>query len=73
MNKDLKLLVLFGIYVALFPVWFLSTSGELLTFIMGASMGVGLVGMAMSALKLFRPDKYRFIYELDADETTLRT
>lgn len=70
MKKDLKLLALFGVYVAIFSAWFLSSSGELRTFVMGANLGVGLVGTALSALKLLRPDKYRFVYESDAYETT---
>lgn len=70
MNKDLILLVLFGIHAAVFSAWFLSSSGELLTLVVGVNLGVGLVGGFLSALKLRRPDKYRFVYESDAHETT---
>lgn len=63
MKKHLIQLVLFGILVATEFVWFLSSSGEPLTFVMGVTMGVGLVGVTQSALKLLRPGKYLFIYE----------
>jgi hypothetical protein len=68
MKKDLILLVMFGGIVAIFSVWFLSSSARLVTFVMGVNLGVGLVGAGLSALKLLRPDKYRFNYESNAYE-----
>lgn len=69
MRKQLALLVLFSAHVAVFSVWFLSSSAELLTLVMGINLGVGLTGAFLAALKLLRPDKYQFVYESDAYET----
>jgi hypothetical protein len=65
MNKDLVLLILFGGIVTTQSVWLLLSSVELTPFVMGVNLGVGLIGVSLSALKLLRPDKYRFSYELD--------
>lgn len=61
-------LAAFGGIVAIHLVWFLSSSGEPITLVMGVNLGVGLVGSVLSALKLFRPEKYRFNYEVNASE-----
>jgi len=68
MNKHLIQLVLFGLLVVTEFAWFLSSSGESMTFVMGITMGVGLVGVTQSALKLYRPGKYLFVYEANDAE-----
>lgn len=68
MKRDLVKITAFGGIVAVHLIWFLSSSGELITLIMGVNLGVGLVGSVLSALKLLRPEKYRFNYEVNASE-----
>ncbi|NEU58856.1 hypothetical protein [Halorussus sp. MSC15.2] len=70
MRKDMMLLLLYGGIVVVQSAWFLSSSAELTTFVMGVNLGVGLVGTGLSALKLLRPGTYRFQYESDPGEET---
>lgn len=63
MRKHLTSLALFGALAGIQLVSFLTTSGQLVTFVMGVVMGVALVGITQSALKLYRPDRYEFVYE----------
>jgi hypothetical protein len=68
MGKDVVLLLLFSFHVATFSAWYLSSSAELITLVMGVNIGAGLVGVSLSLLKLFLPGKYKFIYESGTNE-----
>ena len=63
MKKYLVLLVLYGCIVAIPSAWFLLSSADLMTFLFGVIFGGGIIGAAVSGLKLFRPEKYLLDHE----------
>ncbi|WP_440988820.1 hypothetical protein [Haloarchaeobius baliensis] len=65
MRKHLTSLALYATLAVIQTVTFLNTSGETVTFTIGIVMGVALVGITQSALKLYRPDRYEFVYEAE--------
>ncbi|WP_256296653.1 hypothetical protein [Haloarchaeobius salinus] len=65
MRKALLQLLLFAGYVVVTFGWFLTSAGSAVTLVVGVNLGVGLTGAALSALKLYRPDRYQFVYEAE--------
>ncbi|WP_257298316.1 hypothetical protein [Haloarchaeobius sp. FL176] len=65
MRKALLQLLLFAGYVVVILGWFLANDPNAVSFVVGVNLGVALVGLTQSALKLYRPDKYQFVYEAE--------
>jgi len=47
---------------------YLAGGADLKTLLLGVNLGIGLTGAFLSALKLYRPDRYRFLHEVEGAE-----
>lgn len=59
-RRDLLLIGLFCILVAVFFAFFAATDGRWLTLLIGVNVGVGLTGASLYAAKVVRPGRYPF-------------
>ena len=65
MRKALLQLLLYAGNVVVVLGWFLVNDANVLSFVIGANLGIALTGAFLTALKLHRPDKYQFVYEAE--------